>query len=267
MVAQSVEDDEEVMGFFEKFSYDTFPSKYLKYLEIPAWDCREALEEEPVLHLSDRDVTDDDAVALGRAMRLLQPPQLRRLYLTRNHLGDKGCAALAAGAAACPNLEVLYLQANRIGDGGAAAIATSMQAAPLWQLVLSDNALTDEGVRALAAAARGGGFRAMKALYLDGHRGVTDAGVCALAEALPSFPAIETLALQKCGFGDKGARALAEAIGKGGVFTAGRDNWIYVFDNEIGEEAKSALREACKGICKVHTGWPAPVEGVDFEPK
>ena len=105
-----VESDAEVMGFFEKYSYDEFPSKHLKYFVIPAWDCREALEEQDVLHMSDKGVNDDDCVALGRALSLMKPAPLKRVYMTRNKLTDKGCVALAAGCADCPNFEVFYAQ-------------------------------------------------------------------------------------------------------------------------------------------------------------
>jgi len=265
---QNVEDSPEVMSFFEKFSYDTFPSKHLKYLEIPAWDCREALEEEPVLHMSDRDVTDDDAVALGSALEIVRPEQLLRLYLTRNHLSDKGCAAVAAGCAACPNFELLYLQKNRIGDGGLMAIAQSMKLSTMWQLVLTENVITDAGVKAFAqSVADGRSFLAMKTLYLDTNAGITDEGAAALAKVLHCMPKLEVLALQKCSIGDKGIFALAEAIAKGGIFTPGNDNWLYVFDNPFGDEAKKALRQACKGRCKAHVGWPPPMDGVDYEPE
>jgi len=267
-LAENVEDDEECMSFFEKYSYDTFPSKHLKYLEIPAWDCRESLEEEPTMHLSDRDVTDDDAVALGRCMSIIKPEQLLRLYVTRNHLTDKGAAALAQGCADCPNFELLYMQANKIGDGGLIEIAKCMKATPMWQLVLSENVVTDVGVKAFAqSVADGKSFLKMKTLYLDSNEGITDEGVCALAKVLHCMPELEVLALQKCKIGDKGVNALAEAISKGGVFRKGNDNWIYVFDNEeVGDDAKKALRTACKGLAKAHCGWPAPMDDVDFDP-
>ena len=256
---ENVEDDEEVMSFFEKYSYDTFPSKHLKYLEIPAWDCREALEEEPVLHMSDKDLTDDDAVALSRAMSIIKPEQLLRLYMTRNKLTDKGCAALAAGCADCPNFELFYLQKNQIGDGGLAAIASTMKQSTMWQLVLTENVITDVGVKAFAASvADGKSFLKMKTLYLDTNVGITDEGCCALAkvpravtqhthgpaqaaalasalsararprslQVLHCMPELEVVALQKCSITDKGIYALAEAIAKGGVFTPGNNNWI-----------------------------------------
>lgn len=183
MPNETVEDDAEIMNFFDKYSYDTFPSRYLKNLEIPAWDCREALEEEPVLHMSDKDVSDDDAVALGRAMAILKPEQLKSLYMTRNHLTDKGCAALAVGCAACPNFELLYLQQNKIGDEGLIAISHAMSKTKTEVLVLTENLLTDVGVKALAqAVAKGDCFLNIKSIYLDGHPGITDEGVCALAK-------------------------------------------------------------------------------------
>ena len=39
-----------------------------------------------------------------------------------------------------------------------------------------------------------------------------------------------------------------------------------VFDNKFSDEAKAALRAACKGLCKAHVGWPPPIDGVDYEP-
>jgi len=265
---ENVEDDEDCMSFFEKFSYDTFPSKHLKYLEIPAWDCRESLEEEPVLHMSDRDVTDDDAVALGRAMSIIKPEQLTRLYMTRNKLTDKGCAALAQGCADCPNFEMFYMQLNQIGDMGLIAIASSMKFSTMYQLVLTENCVTDLGVKELAKSiADGVSFLHLKHLYIDTMEGITDEGCAALAKVLHCLPELEILALQKCKIGNKGIVALAEAIAKGGCFKKGGNNWLYVFDNPFDDEAKKALRDACRGHIKAHVGWPAPMEGVDFEPE
>lgn len=82
------------------------------------------------------------------------------------------------------------------------------------------------------------------------------------------MPELEVLALHKCTIGDKGILAIAEAVKKG-AFKPGRNNWIYVFDqNGPGFDAnsKATLRAACKGIAKAHVGWPAPMDGVDYEP-
>jgi len=267
---QNVEDSPEVMSFFEKFSYDAFPSKHLKYLEIPAWDCRETLEEEPVLHMSDKDMTDDDAVVLGRAMSIIKPPTLQRLYMTRNKLTGKGCAALAAGAADCPCFEVLYMQKNKIDDSGLIALSSSMKNSTMWQLVLTENLITDVGIKAFAKQVSDGkSFLKMKALYLDTNEGITDAGVIELAKVLHLMPELEILALQKCTIGDKGILALSEAVRKGAFKAApGRNNWLYVFDqNGPGFDAnsKATLRAACKDIAKAHVGWPPPRDDVEYD--
>jgi len=265
-----VDDDVDVMNFFEKYSYDAFPSKHLKYLEIPAWDCRMSLEEDPLLHFSDREVTDDDAVALGRALELIKPVKLQRLYMTRCFIADNGCAALAKGVAACPNLEVFYMQQNKIGDGGLAAIAESCKQSALVEIVLTENRVTDKGVKALAKSiADGNSFPKLKYLYLDTNTGITDDGVVELAKVLHLLPELELVALQKCTIGDKGVLALAEAV-RGGCFNKERkNNWVYVYEQKgsgFSDMAKAALRDACKGIAKAHVGWPPPQDDVDYEP-
>lgn len=268
-VMPAVDDDSEVMAFFDKYSYDEYPSKHLKYFVIPAFDMREALEEHEVLHMSDKGVNDDDCVALGRALSLIRPETLRRVYMTRNKLTSKGCAALAGGCAACPNFEVFYAQKNAIGDEGLAGLARSLKPTRVWQIVLSENEIGDAGVKALAQAiGEGSGFASLTHLYLDQNKGISDEGAVALAAVLHRLPLLEMLGLHKCSIGDTGIRALADAVRKGAM---PRGDYLYVFDNPFGAEAKATLRAACRdrgdaGVdLKAHVGWPPPMPGVDYE--
>jgi len=83
------------------------------------------------LSLSGNDLTDADAVLIGRALeRRQQSSQLRALYLCRNRFGDDGAVAIARGllASAATNgtqscLEKIHLSSNRIGDRGCRALA------------------------------------------------------------------------------------------------------------------------------------------------
>jgi uncharacterized protein (TIGR02996 family) len=171
------------------------------------------------------------ALALARSPNLAK---LRSLFLglgqyTRNQIGPRGCAALAAEAA-LPSLEVLDLDFNDVGDEGWLAMVGSgklarftelrlqrcqlgdASALPMWTaparldalrtLDLSHNRLGPATARALAAAAPAG----LRTLWLYGNP-LGDEGVRALAEA-PWLGQLRELNLDLVGMSDAGAGAL-----------------------------------------------------------
>ncbi len=74
-------------------------------------------------------------------------PELQRLHLRANQLGDAGAIAFARGS--MPKLEILSLEDNAIGPMGAEALARSPVLAKLEQLHLHSNKFGPAGVRAL----------------------------------------------------------------------------------------------------------------------
>ena len=108
----------------------------------------------------------------------------------------------------------LNLSNQYVGDAGAAALGAALQALPTIRftgLHLGSNELTAEGVASVAPALRrpwGGGGR--RELFVSGNRGLGDAGVAALAKALP--PSLTELFISDTGCGDDGLVALAAAL-------------------------------------------------------
>lgn len=78
-------------------------------------------------------------------------PELRRLHLRANKLGDAGAIALAR--ASMPRLENLSVEDNNIGPAGAEALANSPVLARLTGLHLHSNSFGPTGVRALLTSA------------------------------------------------------------------------------------------------------------------
>jgi len=262
----AVDFDDSVKAFFVKYSWDTFQSKHLKYLEIPAYDLETGLAVDQVCHITDQKVNDHDCDCLGKALIAMKPDNLKQLYLTNNDIGDKGCAAVAGAAAAVPNLELLYLARNHIGNDGLAALAEKASRSSMWQLVLTENEpIGDAGAIALAQAVSkepSTAFVNLKWLFLD-STSIGDKGVEALADAMVSgLPSIERLALHNCKLTNKGLGHLARAIEKGAL---AKCQYLYVQKNNFDAEGKHMLKAATKprGI-KVHFGWPPPLPGVDY---
>lgn len=79
-------------------------------------------------------------------------PELQRLHLRANQLGDAGAIAFARGS--MPRLEVLNLEDNAIGPAGAEALARSPVLARLTQLHLHSNKFGAAGVGALITSPR-----------------------------------------------------------------------------------------------------------------
>eukprot|EP01045_Picozoa_sp_COSAG04_P007891 COSAG04_NODE_423_length_14604_cov_8.047777_8_plen_285_part_00 len=107
----------------------------------------------------------------------------------------------------------LKLARVTIGDAGAAALGAAVMALPTIRftaLQLEGNELTAAGLASLAPALlRHWGAGGLRGLYVGGNP-LGDAGVVALAEALP--PTLGKLFLQDTGCGDDGLVALAAAL-------------------------------------------------------
>jgi len=101
------------------------------------------------------------------------------------------------------------------GDAEAAQLAEILAsgAAPrLEMLMLSDNEISDEGCKALAAAlGKKGAAPRLKWLWLDGNE-IGDKGCKALAAEIKEWaaPRLESLTLYRNQIGDEGCKALAE---------------------------------------------------------
>ena len=259
--------DPAVKAFFQKFSWETYMSKHLKYLEIPAYDLESSLAIDQVCHITEQKVSDHDAKCLATALTMMKPENLKQIFLTANDIHDAGCIALAGALPHCPSFELLYLARNYIGNAGLASIAERCSETNMWQLVLTENeAVGDDGVIALADAvtkAPGAAFTKLRWLFLD-STSVGDRGTEALAKAMiVGLPSIERLALQNCKLTNKSLFALGDAIQKGALKKC---QYLYVQNNEFDHEGKAALKAAAKprGI-KVHYGWPPPLPGVDYD--
>lgn len=260
--------DAKVKAFFVKYSWETYQSKHLKYLEIPAYDLETGLATDQTCHITDQSVNDDDCECLAKALVAMKPESMKQVYLTNNQIGDRGCVAIAAVAEVLPNLEVLYLARNQIGDEGLAALAEKAARAPkLWQLILTENAsLGDEGVIAMADAVSKEpttAFTSLRWLFLD-STSVGDKGIEALSKAMiRGLPNVERLALHNCKLTNKGLVAIATAIDAGALANC---QYLYVQKNAFDMAGKNVLKAAAKarGI-KVHFGWPPPLPGVNYD--
>ena len=100
---------------------------------------------------------------IALAPRLRARPQLKKLYLVCNGIGDDGLAALVApGEGVLPSLEELWLHDNQVGDVGASALASAIRGgvmpalirlSPPWASdVLDGNPASPAAKAALASA-------------------------------------------------------------------------------------------------------------------
>lgn len=103
----------------------------------------------------------------ARALRTLLPtsPRLKYLYLSNNHIGNAGAAALVPTA--FQQLEVCNLSDNHVGSDGAAVIAGSLKMmhddvedgknnnnCVVKSLILDNNVVGTQGAKAIAASLR-----------------------------------------------------------------------------------------------------------------
>jgi len=139
-------------------------------------------------------------VGASSIARLLSGKQhafgLRELNLSVNRIGDRGVVEIADALPKLDSLERLLLERNQIGHMGAEALARRLPRSNVSELVLGThlggNPLGPEGVKALATA---------------------------LDDLLPRAAAnrgnrLSALALEDCGVGEEGAKALAHFLPK-----------------------------------------------------
>lgn len=142
---------------------------------------------------------------------------LERLYLGGNGLGPDAGPTLAA-LIKDAGIRELYLTANHLGDAGVAALTSTVSeaAARPVSLGLGGNGLGPDGARALADALGGiesldlGRAPSERALGAPPNR-TGDAGAAALAAALPGSP-LRRLGLRHTGITGRGAKSLLHAV-------------------------------------------------------
>ena len=136
---------------------------------------------------------------------------LAELYLDVCRLGSAGTEALAAGT--FPQLTKLELSRNRIGDRGAVALANAAKNFPaLTNLRLWNNDIGAEGVRRLADSEL---LANVTDLDLNAND-ITTAGAVALADST-HLTKLRTLIVDEKPVGEKGKQALLDRFGEGVV--------------------------------------------------
>eukprot|EP01045_Picozoa_sp_COSAG04_P007510 COSAG04_NODE_394_length_15124_cov_10.557005_16_plen_382_part_00 len=159
-----------------------------------------ALQATPRIRFTDLDLSSNELTAAGVASLA---PALRRpwregglkLGLVDNPLGDAGVAALAK--ALPPTLESLDIDTTGCGDDGLVSLAAALPAlGRLTKLDCGYNAATARGWVALAGALPS--LPALESLVLEGCTGMGAEGVAALAAAVPNCPQLRILELTEC---------------------------------------------------------------------
>eukprot|EP00984_Skeletonema_dohrnii_P015070 scaffold6450_cov147-Skeletonema_dohrnii-CCMP3373.AAC.2 len=199
-----------------------------------------------VLNLSSNGIGDTGLQAL--ASSLASNGKVRKLNLSHNNFGDKGLEALAETLAHNRALRVLSISENAaITETGVRALSRSLQSRKCLledlQLdsinigedggkilgdALSNNtslvalslrcwgnavSIGDDGLRALALGLSRNSH--LKDLDLSGNRAITSVGLRSLKQYFRSPTcALETLEVYSIDFGDEGAYALADALGR-----------------------------------------------------
>ena len=133
------------------------------------------------------------------------------LFLRRQGLGGRPALlkAVTAFALQSPWVEKLYLESNGITSDGAVAVAVALQAGgALSMLGLGWNSLNDQGAEAIAAALPN--ISGLRWLFLD-NNGIADAGARAVAAKLPECPALDFLDMSGNAFGEEAKEALRKA--------------------------------------------------------
>ena len=198
-----------------------------------------------------------EAVQIAAVIEDGRAPNLARLIITQNDVGDSGAVRIATaldvpqekvflGPGRCPDLTTLALGNNKFSDVAVARFASAIGAGrfpKLASLGLSGNDIRDPGATTLAAAIEAGGCPNLVALALGGC-GVSDRGATRLAAALASGQcgSLSELYMQNNDIATPGVRALAAAIKAGGC---PKLTELFLFANEnVGDLGATHLAAA-----------------------
>ena len=178
-------------------------------------------------------------------------PQLHKLNLGSNQIGDAGITALAQvikpvsedGSGALAKCQTLTLNSNQIGDDGIEALASACASgalAQLKELYLYENQIGYPGVSALASACASGALAQCRELGLGGNQ-IGDVGCSALADACSrgALAKLEKLVLYQNQIGDAGLTALAAS----GALAKCQE--LYLSGNKIGDPGLASLADVC----------------------
>eukprot|EP00756_Hemistasia_phaeocysticola_P006912 Hpha_TRINITY_DN14047_c0_g1::TRINITY_DN14047_c0_g1_i1::g.44167::m.44167 len=183
------------------------------------------------LNLFQTGITADGVIALAKVL-----PRSRVLELTigGNTAGDKGGVAVARALPRC-KVEVLQMVKSDLGDPAAKAFSEALEAkAALRDLSLSDNRISDDGLRVLAS-----GIRRSQLVCLKLRSNLLGPdGIKALSEVLPGSQILE-LDLSDNAIGPSGAAALAAALKDGSELCD-----LILNSCQISDEGITALADA-----------------------
>lgn len=179
-----------------------------------------------IVKMLECDVGDDGAAAIARLISGGADGDgaataLRELNLCENRIGDRGIRLIAEALPMCDSLEKLILDRNRIGPVGSKALALRLPRSNVRELVLGShlggNPIGTAGAEAFAGAlddrlSRAAADRAtrLQALALE-DCGIGEAGAKALAAALPRSD-LSVLSVARGDLGDGGANAILGAL-------------------------------------------------------
>ena len=163
-----------------------------------------------MLLLYDNSIDDETCSVLANAIR--NNNNVRELYLTNNKIGVEGMKAISEALKNNHILELLALSNNQLNVDGAKAIAAFLKMNnTLKNLDLTDNKVGDEGVKAVADTLLT--YQCLEELDLGGNE-IFDEGAISIAAVLriKENNTLKALSLYRNEIGDKGVKALADAL-------------------------------------------------------
>ena len=170
---------------------------------------------------------------------------LQSLDISSTGIDNEGMITLATGLAALHSLKYLDLAHNNIDDEGLEALAACLSnIKKLETLDLSDNgSFSAIGLRCLSDVIPI--FLNLKVLFLS-NNAINDEGLQALAVGLRKHPTLERLSLSMNAIGSEGLRALAAA-------ELSSLRFLYLSDNAINDEALGVLVEGFENFVSLET--------------
>lgn len=189
-------------------------------------------------------MSEDDADVLTEILYAELVPNLERLIVRGNRLGDEATVEIVTAAAHLHKLRELDVSDNDLTDEGVAMVGADLGSevpAELRALRLTGNQFGVVGMQSLAVGLASG-VHNLEELNLD-RTGMASDGARVLAKAFAkgSLAKLRSLHLQNNRIGDDGLTALTTGFGSGGIPNL-EDLWLA--DNGIGDAGMTAFAQA-----------------------
>ena len=212
------------------------------------------------MHFAGGTIHAEGMISISKMVAAL--PELERLDVSLNHIGDAGFEAFSEAMAPVASKSKLRFinvrhQHGNLGNLGVQALGKTLALLPaLEEVVIRDNEnITDEGLVGLLSPFVNKSSRSLRKVHI-GRTNVSDTGVTILAQLMEKHP-LEDISIDSTMITDEGLRLLGHALQNATCLLkkVQAESWNKAWSDEGVRDLLQGL-EHCPNLVKVHVTGP-----------